>query len=75
MCEPAGTGDTDTNVTQTCAGYGLLKGEFCAKMTIKGVGCYGQEIEGVLGHICYKLSATGRCARANEGYNSSLGTV
>ena len=49
--------------------------EICAKMTIKGVGCYGQEIEGVSGHICYKLSAIGRCARANEGYISSLGTV
>lgn len=31
-------------------GYGLLKGEFGAKMTIKGVGCYGQEMEGVFGH-------------------------
>ncbi len=44
-------------------------------MTIKGVGCYGQEIQGVSGRICYKLSVTGRCARANEGYISSLGTV
>ena len=28
-------------------GYGLLKGEFCAKMAVKGVRYYGQKIKGV----------------------------
>jgi len=37
-------------------GYGLLKGEFCAKMTVKGVRYHGQKIKGVFRHICYKLS-------------------
>ena len=62
-------------VTFQMCGYGLLKGEFCAKMVLKEVSCYGQEIKGVFRHVCYKLSATGRCAGEDERYISSLDTV